>query len=1168
MYYIIRLVNDYFWEEGIKMAISYDGLWNVLNERGISKTEFRKLLNISTVTLAKMSKNEPVSMSIIESICLMFHCQIEEIMKIELKQNEGRWERIQENAVYLIRLFYLTEEYEGEEYVNFLYGYSIIADEGMERKRRWELSEYMKQGNIRVWEVTSYISGNDLWKLICAMEQNKKLGEFFEDSLLELHDNIRNKRKDDWRNIFLNAQITYSDKDYRPEIVLIPGRESELLIKGMQPLHAFGEEPLISESLVYSSKRKLYLDDNGNYDVHKMEIIYNFFKTERFLINGIKDLCRIGDFEVFSALVDKARQENLFKIESQVEEIDGIRKILKGFKITVFCEHLSGNYMLGVTTYNAGSSTSVKMYDIVVERQDVIRTVDIAESSSGVIVCIWEKEEEKRIQLIGYKQVSLMRDFFMDYHIHERTATIEDKYTKKFQKTNGGKNKNLVNRDIKRYSSMETYIGDEGNDPWRKEFRQVEDDFEELYGTEMAESRFFAQGMEAHEEFLEWLKNELKRKKIKSAWIFDPYIDADSVTRILRSVTDIGVQIKIVTDAKAPSRNKNERIAVLQCVCEQLGEIMGNQFSFYAFNGNKCLLHDRILMLFNQNYIPIVYNMSNSLDNMGMHMPSIVCKLNRNSAKKCAEYYLGLYQREQDEKKVQILWEKQNDSQRSYMTVSSEEKQGKYLENLTEFFNEKLVEQKLPTLSSKKDRIVFPNILECEEKRKMMKILCEDAGSYWEDICYLYANIDYPVCTELKKNLEDYYSQQWGERLQKDLVEELHREENEEGRKRGVLKAYQKDDFRDIMQNMKCLLENPHDVRTDYRLSWQSQMALEILIIKDFPRYQSVLEQLNKKEGSLQALKQKRTLVCRLACIMEEREELSEKLAERCLESENRELIAIGMQWFIKHRILGQVVAKVKDISCCHEFFKAMVVDLQVEDFRRKYRSDKGINSDKEQNGILEKEKKEFLEKMQEVKEAWVNYFSDSLTAEQLEVNAYFDEIGIRNKEDVCDLVIMLCRANKLSVIELEDFLIDYFLKKLEKDYKNEDGYWKIEDFQNGELVLSALKEFGTETVGKKVVEKLIFWEKKIVKTLHDVFLHHKNYTKWKCYIDMLIWCCTMRLLCQQFWENYMTWIQEDRNGQTRQKEIDGLLKKYHVTLQEYSDAYRIFCDVRQDFNG
>lgn len=38
--------------------------------------------------------------------------------------------------------------------------------------------------------------------LIRAMEQNKKLGEFFEDSLVELHDDIRNKRKKDWRNIF------------------------------------------------------------------------------------------------------------------------------------------------------------------------------------------------------------------------------------------------------------------------------------------------------------------------------------------------------------------------------------------------------------------------------------------------------------------------------------------------------------------------------------------------------------------------------------------------------------------------------------------------------------------------------------------------------------------------------------------------------------------------------------------------------------------------------------------------------------------------------------------------------------------------------------------------------------------------------------------------------
>lgn len=61
--------------------------------------------------------------------------------------------------------------------------------------------------------------------------------------------------------------------------------------------------------------------------------------------------------------------------------------------------------------------------------------------------------------------------------------------------------------------------------------------------------------------------------------------------------------------------------------------------------------------------------------------------------------------------------------------------------------------------------------------------------------------------------------------------------ENEEGREKGSLKAYQKDDFRNILRNMGNLLENPHDIWLDYYMSWQNQMALEIIIIKDFPRY-------------------------------------------------------------------------------------------------------------------------------------------------------------------------------------------------------------------------------------------------------------------------------------------------------------------------------------------
>jgi len=65
------------------MNISYDKLFEKLKEKEISKTELRKNLKFSTATLAKLSKNEPVSMKVIEDICNFLSCQPGEIMGME-----------------------------------------------------------------------------------------------------------------------------------------------------------------------------------------------------------------------------------------------------------------------------------------------------------------------------------------------------------------------------------------------------------------------------------------------------------------------------------------------------------------------------------------------------------------------------------------------------------------------------------------------------------------------------------------------------------------------------------------------------------------------------------------------------------------------------------------------------------------------------------------------------------------------------------------------------------------------------------------------------------------------------------------------------------------------------------------------------------------------------
>ena len=51
------------------MAISYNGLWKILIDRGIGKVELAQQTQIGTATLAKMSKGEPVSLSTLERIC-------------------------------------------------------------------------------------------------------------------------------------------------------------------------------------------------------------------------------------------------------------------------------------------------------------------------------------------------------------------------------------------------------------------------------------------------------------------------------------------------------------------------------------------------------------------------------------------------------------------------------------------------------------------------------------------------------------------------------------------------------------------------------------------------------------------------------------------------------------------------------------------------------------------------------------------------------------------------------------------------------------------------------------------------------------------------------------------------------------------------------------------
>lgn len=64
--------------------ISYKPLFRLLLERDMSKTELRKNVGFSSSTLAKISKNEIISLEIIIDICKYLECKIEDVIEVVL----------------------------------------------------------------------------------------------------------------------------------------------------------------------------------------------------------------------------------------------------------------------------------------------------------------------------------------------------------------------------------------------------------------------------------------------------------------------------------------------------------------------------------------------------------------------------------------------------------------------------------------------------------------------------------------------------------------------------------------------------------------------------------------------------------------------------------------------------------------------------------------------------------------------------------------------------------------------------------------------------------------------------------------------------------------------------------------------------------------------------
>lgn len=65
------------------MKVCYDKLWKLLIDKKMKKTDLIQAAKISSNVLAKMGKEEPVSLESVGKICSLFGCRVDDILEFE-----------------------------------------------------------------------------------------------------------------------------------------------------------------------------------------------------------------------------------------------------------------------------------------------------------------------------------------------------------------------------------------------------------------------------------------------------------------------------------------------------------------------------------------------------------------------------------------------------------------------------------------------------------------------------------------------------------------------------------------------------------------------------------------------------------------------------------------------------------------------------------------------------------------------------------------------------------------------------------------------------------------------------------------------------------------------------------------------------------------------------
>ena len=80
------------------VSVNYSRLWKLLIDKGMNKSQLRQAAGISTNAVAKLGRNEAVSLETLEKVCLALDCGIEDVMEFRPSPDEKHRRTAHDNA--------------------------------------------------------------------------------------------------------------------------------------------------------------------------------------------------------------------------------------------------------------------------------------------------------------------------------------------------------------------------------------------------------------------------------------------------------------------------------------------------------------------------------------------------------------------------------------------------------------------------------------------------------------------------------------------------------------------------------------------------------------------------------------------------------------------------------------------------------------------------------------------------------------------------------------------------------------------------------------------------------------------------------------------------------------------------------------------------------------